>query len=605
MKKPLHLLLYEGDARYDSTLMGAIKHFSWVEKCEVVTNEEAYLEALSSFKPHAILFATKDTIASCTHAVAIARKHYHEIPFLIIVSNDMEDMAQQVIDSGANDYLHRDNLSHLPIVLKSALLLQKSDKDKQSLTKSLKQAKNNYDTVFLKGSLPKWIYEIETLRFLEVNEAAVAKYGYSREEFLQMTLKDIRPNEEIPLLEHYFETHPTPKGTLKEQWHHRTKSGDIITVDTIAHTVLFENRKARLVTLLDVTEIHRAQQKVIESQAYLQIIFDNTSDGFLLLDEKANIVIFNHRAELYSLIKKSKPFEVGQPIYDFIEKTSIEPLKEIVALALKGKKSTYDRSYPREDGSTTWIEYIAIPVYIKNEIKGVCITGRNITGKKLLEQQKEFDRNNLKALINNTTDYMWSIDLDYKIITCNDAFNRAFKAMTGKDALPGTKVTDSNLNPESLKHFKEFYQRAFHGESYTVTRYQEIPYMYWADVSFYPIYNNYEVIGAAVFARDVANRIKAEKEHHDYTLSLEEMLFNISHKLRVPIANLMGLGNIAESSNNSAEELKSIMGYIKPTITVLDEFARDLTRFIEQILIANKSEVLRKDNAKAKRTKKE
>lgn len=603
MKKPLHILLYEGDARYDSTLLGAIKQFPWVEKCDVVASEEAFVAALSAGKPNAVLYATQETIAA--EAVAIARKHCSAIPFVFIVTSEKNTTPQEVIDAGANDYLTRTNLSHLPTVLKSALRLQQTEQDKIAIAKSLKHTKSNYDTVFLKGPSPKWIYDIETLRFLEVNEAAIAKYGYSREEFLQMTLRDIRPAEDMPLFEQYHEVNPAPKGTLKEQWRHCKKNGEIITVDTIAHTVVFEHKKARMVSLHDVTEIKRAQEKILESEAHLKIIFDNTSDGFLLLDEKATILIFNKRAEVYSLIKHTKPFEIGRPIYDFIDTSSIEPLKGIIAKALQGSKSNYDRSYPREDGSTTWIEFIAIPVYIKNEIKGVCITGRNITAKKLLDQQKEFDRNNLKALINNTSDYMWSIDKEYKIITCNDAFHRAFKAITGKEALPGVKVTDSNLKASSVKSFKEYYERAFHGESFTITQYKEIPYMSWADVSFYPIYNNYDVIGAAIFARDVANRIKAEKEHQAYTLSLEEMLFNISHKLRVPIANLMGLGTIVESENTSPEDLKAIMGYIKPTITVLDEFSRDLTRFIEQILIDNKSEVIRKDNAKAKRGKKE
>lgn len=603
MKKPLHILLYEGDARYDSTLLGTLKQFPWVEKCEVVTSEEAFITALKSCKPNAILYATQDTIAA--EAVAIARKQCNAIPFIFIVATETNTTPQEVIDAGANDYLTQTNLSHLPTVLKSALRLQQTENDKIAIAKSLKHTKSNYDTVFLKGPLPKWIYDIETLRFLEVNEAAIAKYGYSREEFLQMTLKDIRPVEDLPLFEHYFDTHPVPKGTLKEQWRHCKKNGEIITVDTIAHAVIFDDRKARMVSIHDVTEIHKVKAKILESEALLKIIFDNTSEGFLLLDESANIVIFNKRAEVYSLIKNTKPFEIGRPIYDFMDLSSIDPLKEIIAKALRGTKSNYDRSYPREDGSTTWIEFTAIPVYIKNEINGICITGRNITGKKLLDQQKEFDRSNLKALINNTNDYMWSIDKDYKIITCNDAFQRAFKAMTGKEALPGVKVMDSNLNAASIKTFKEYYERAFNGESFTITQYKEIPYMSWADVSFYPIYNNYEVIGAAIFARDVANRIKAEKEHQAYTVSLEEMLFNISHKLRVPIANLMGLGSIVESANNSPEDLKAILGYIKPTINVLDEFSRDLTRFIEQILIDNKSEVLRKDYEVGKRKKKE
>jgi PAS domain S-box-containing protein len=605
MKKPLHLLLYESDAPFDAALLGALKQFSWVETCKVVNSKKDFNEALKAFTPDAILFATIEDISSCTEAVTSARKQYHAIPFIIIVDKESNDIAQQVIDSGANDYLTRADVAHLPVMLKSALKLQQTENEKERLSKSLKNTKNNYDTIFLKGPTPKWIYEIETLRFLEVNNAAIAKYGYSREEFLQMTLLDIRPEEEVPLLKEYFANHPIPKGTLKEQWHHRKKNGEIILVETIAHTVLFDNRKARMVTLHDVTEIYKAKLQILQSESNLKIIFDNTSEGFLLLDENAKIVTFNNSAEVYSLIKKTKPFEIGYSIFEFIDPKRVEAFKDIVASALNGQNIHFERCIKSKDESITWIAFSVTPVFVDKKIKGVCVTGRNITYQKRIEEQREFDRSNLKALINNTHDFMWSIDRNFNLITSNEAFSKAFKIITGHEAVQGVNVTVGKFNPHSIKVFKEYYQRALDGESFTIASYRDIPLVLWSDVSFYPIYNQEEVIGAAIFSRDVSQRIHAEEEQKAYTRSLEEMLFKISHKLRVPIANLIGLGNLAEETNNTPEEVKLIMGYIKPTITVLDTFSRDLTRFIEEILIANKSEIIQKEKEAVNRSTKQ
>ena len=64
----------------------------------------------------------------------------------------------------------------------------------------VKISEEKYRTLFLKSPLPKWIYDNETLKFVEVNEAAIRHYGYSREEFLNMTIKDIRPAEDLALL---------------------------------------------------------------------------------------------------------------------------------------------------------------------------------------------------------------------------------------------------------------------------------------------------------------------------------------------------------------------------------------------------------------------
>ncbi len=603
MKKPIHLLLYEEANLFDATLLDALKEFPWVEECRVVTSREALNEALQEVTPTAVLYATKAVVSSCAEFISSVRKEYNALPFFIVVDKEDTAVAQQVMEAGANDYLTPTKVYRLPLMLQSALQLQEVENEKLSLSKSLKNTKNNYDTIFLKGPLPKWIYEIETLRFLEVNNAAIAKYGYSREEFLQMTLLDIRPEEEVPLLKEYFANHPIPKGTLKEQWHHRKKNGEIILVETIAHTVLFDNRKARMVTLHDVTEIYKAKLQILQSESNLKIIFDNTSEGFLLLDENAKIVTFNNSAEVYSLIKKIKPFEIGQSIFEFIDPTTKEAFKDIVAKTLTGERIHFERWIKNNNEPTIWLDFSVTPVYVEKEIKGVCITGRNVTYQKRIEEQSEFYRSNLEALINNTHDFMWSIDRDLKLIKSNEAFSKAFKSITDKEAIQGVDVTEGNYIPKSIKVFVEYYKRALNGESFTITSYEDIPFALWSDVSFYPIYNQEQVIGAAIFSRDVSQRIRAEEEHKAYTRSLEEMVFKISHKLRVPIANLIGLGNLAEETNNTPEELQVIMGYIKPTITVLDTFSRELTRFIEDILIANKSEVFQKGKDVKRSTK--
>jgi PAS domain S-box-containing protein len=80
-----------------------------------------------------------------------------------------------------------------------------------------------------------WIYDLETLAFLDVNEAAVEKYGYNREEFLGMTLKAIRPVEDVPrLLANVAQLRPALQHS--GQWRHRLKDGTVIDVDITSHT---------------------------------------------------------------------------------------------------------------------------------------------------------------------------------------------------------------------------------------------------------------------------------------------------------------------------------------------------------------------------------
>ena len=94
----------------------------------------------------------------------------------------------------------KDRLARLPVAIESALKHRQIEKEKKESAEKLIQSEKNYRTIFYKSPLPKWVYDSETLRFLEVNEAATRHYGYTQEEFLSMTINDIRPKEDIELL---------------------------------------------------------------------------------------------------------------------------------------------------------------------------------------------------------------------------------------------------------------------------------------------------------------------------------------------------------------------------------------------------------------------
>ena len=121
-----------------------------------------------------------------------------------------------------------------------------------------------YRLMFDHSPLPKWMHDVETLRFLDVNAAAVRDYGYSRDEFLAMTIKDIRLPEDVPaLLEAERGAATAPKFGI---WRLRKKSGEIIQVEITKHTFTLGNRACRLVVGRDVTERLRLEEQLRQSQ---------------------------------------------------------------------------------------------------------------------------------------------------------------------------------------------------------------------------------------------------------------------------------------------------------------------------------------------------
>ncbi|MFZ4520919.1 MAG: PAS domain S-box protein [Bacteroidales bacterium] len=127
---------------------------------------------------------------------------------------------------------------------------------------------NKYRMLFSNNPQPMVIYDLESLAFLEVNQAAIDHYGYSKEEFLSMTLKDIRPAEDIPAL---MINITTAKRSLNSssQWRHIRKNGELIFVEVTSHSIVFNGRNARHVLINDITARKKAEDSLNDSRKEL------------------------------------------------------------------------------------------------------------------------------------------------------------------------------------------------------------------------------------------------------------------------------------------------------------------------------------------------
>jgi diguanylate cyclase (GGDEF)-like protein/PAS domain S-box-containing protein len=156
----------------------------------------------------------------------------------------------------------------------------------------LQESMERYRLLFDSNPHPMWVYEEESLRFLAVNDAAVDRYGYSRDEFLAMTIKDIRPPEDVPaLLENVAKNRDgiDRAGT----WRHRTKAGNVFDVEITSHALVFSGSRARLVLASDVTERKRAEEAVRAAEERFRSAFDNAPIGMNLIDLDARFIQVN------------------------------------------------------------------------------------------------------------------------------------------------------------------------------------------------------------------------------------------------------------------------------------------------------------------------
>jgi two-component system cell cycle sensor histidine kinase/response regulator CckA len=134
------------------------------------------------------------------------------------------------------------------------------------LLRSLASSEERYRMLFEASPLPMWVYDADTLRFVAVNEAAVRHYGYARAEFLDMTIRDIRPAEDVERLMADLATRGGPGSPMPGVWRHQTKDGSVIDVEITAGRVVMEGRRAALVLAHDVTERRRLEERLTQAE---------------------------------------------------------------------------------------------------------------------------------------------------------------------------------------------------------------------------------------------------------------------------------------------------------------------------------------------------
>ena len=143
-----------------------------------------------------------------------------------------------------------------------------------------------YRLIFDANPQPMWVYDIETLRFLDVNNAAVQAYGYSRAEFLSKTIADIRPAEDSASLRASVRL-PRSGAWVDGPWHHLRRDGSSLWVEVAASSLDYHGRSARLILVVDVTERRAIEQERQEAarrqQMFLRDVLASVTEGKLRL----------------------------------------------------------------------------------------------------------------------------------------------------------------------------------------------------------------------------------------------------------------------------------------------------------------------------------
>ncbi|WP_100611129.1 response regulator [Confluentibacter lentus] len=173
-----------------------------------------------------------------------------DIPIIILTGYTDIDLAQKILSMGVSDFLIKDEIN--PEILYKSIIYSL---ERKSYINGLNKTKKTYQDLFNLSPQPMWLYDISSLAFLDVNQAAITKYGYTLEEFKNMTIRDIRPKEEMESLDDSLAQRVSKDAYgFAGVFVHRLKSGKHINVEIYSSNIEYNNKIVRLVLANDVTD---------------------------------------------------------------------------------------------------------------------------------------------------------------------------------------------------------------------------------------------------------------------------------------------------------------------------------------------------------------
>lgn len=359
-----------------------------------VETEMDFRNELERFKPDLIVSDYQMPTFTGLIALKITLESSPETPFIIHTGSMNEDTAVECMKAGAADYVIKEYIKRLGPAVRQALENRDIRREIARSQQELVTSEKKYRYLFENNPQPMWIYDLDSLAFLEVNSAAVQIYGYTKGEFLKMTLKDIRPREDVKdLLEDVARTFNTINSA--GEWRHLKKSGELIYVEILSHLIKFENRDARLVLVKDKTERKKIEMELVQSEERLRLIFDSAAEGIYGLDTLGNCTFCNKAA--ISMLGYTKENElIGKNMHNLIHNFHndgspfLEKECRIYNAFLRNEGAHVDDEVLwRKDGTSFPVEYWSYPIHRDEKTIGAVVTFMDISQRKRDEKVQQ------------------------------------------------------------------------------------------------------------------------------------------------------------------------------------------------------------------------
>ncbi|MEW6652970.1 MAG: PAS domain-containing sensor histidine kinase [Bacteroidota bacterium] len=299
--------------------------------------------------------------------------------------------------------------------------IQRDITEKRKVELELINKENSYRTLFNTNPHPMFIYDVNTLRFLAVNDSACSYYGYTAEEFFRMTLKDISPKEDWTKIEEIISrVKKEKKFAYTQYWRHIKKDGSTIFVDLRAQSIFHEGKEARICVATDVTEAKQIQDTLRNSEESFRGLFNSVYNAIYIQDELGVFIDVNAGAE--KMYGYNREYFIGKTP-EFLSAPNLNDLQQVakyIEAAFAGNGPASFEFWGKRKNGDIFPKHVSISKgkYFGQDV--IIAVASDITVRKSYEQSLAASENNFKAVFKNISDAVLIHDFQGNIIEAND-----------------------------------------------------------------------------------------------------------------------------------------------------------------------------------------
>jgi PAS domain S-box-containing protein len=607
MSKTIRIILLE-DMRSDADIIQReLKALTFPFEVNWVQQPEQYKLALTHDRPDIVISDHSLRGFSSTDAFHWLRESGLDIPFVLVTATVSEEFAVMMMKEGIADYLLKDRLQRLPLAVTNALEKWQTEREKQLSLDMLFQNEKRFRGL-IENSYDMKVVTDQNFKLVYASPALTRITGRTPEEVRDGGIDHVHPDDRKEYYNVLNSARTAPGKYLPLLYRLLHQNGAYIWLEGTAINMLDDDAiSGILLNLHDVTDRKETEELLKRYQAHIAAVIENSNVSIYAIDRQFKYISFN--SHLKNQLKQGYGLDikVGDPVFDFLallDPTELEGWRKRYTEGFTGKRVEFEKEFHIGD-QFACISFSINPIIEEHYVTGLSCFAWDVTSQRQAARKIARSEARFRAMIENNYDAIIMRDEHLKVLYASPSVARML-GYSSQDL--EVDIMSGMVHPDDVNNIQQIFKKVLANPDVAFglelrLRKKNGTYI-WTEGTIKNMLRNEYVKGLVSNFRDITERKESElqRERIAFDLTernnkLEQYAYIVSHNIRGPVANILGISNLLEMDGASIKDKQESLGHLFNSVRSLDQVIKDLNVIlqVQQTINEQKDKVILND----------